>query len=160
MCVCVCRSACVACRSVCVPSEGDVAWRSLLSDPMSRPMLWCEGHCQETATRQHRYSCPQCSFSSVAQTHTYIDGDTQPNTSTLTVKWHTVVGKPPRVKAPGLCTPFKTNAIAYLLTVCLLGSNYTRLSLNEKVEAVEDCGLAGKAEPHKDFYFYFFFIAA
>lgn len=68
---CVCRYVCVGCGSVCVSSKGDVAWRSLLSDPMSRPMLWCEGHCQETTTRQHRYSCPQCSFSSVAHTHTH-----------------------------------------------------------------------------------------
>lgn len=86
-----------------VSCEGDVAWRSLLSDPTSRPVLWCEGHCQETTTRQHRYSCPRCSFSSVAhaQMHPcflYTD----------TLGW----GKPPPPKKKK-----KTMATACLVTV-------------------------------------------
>lgn len=42
------------------------------------------------------------------------------------------------VEAPGLCTRFKTNAIAYLLAVCLLGTNYVRFPLSEKVVAIDD----------------------
>lgn len=67
----VCYQVCVKislCWCVC---EVDVARRSALSDPISRPMLWCEGHCQETTTRQRRYSCPQCSFSFATHIHSH-----------------------------------------------------------------------------------------
>lgn len=60
-----------------------------------QPVLWCEGHCQETTTRQRRYSCPQCSFPSVAHTQT--------NTPMLPVNWHTAVGKPSVAKNPQDC---------------------------------------------------------
>lgn len=115
---CVCRSVFAACWSICVSCGVDVAWRSLLSDPISRPMLWCEGHCQETTTRQCRYSCPQCSLFSVAARHTDTLMRIQPNTSMCCVKWRTSLGKPPRVNTPGLRSLFKTNTNAYLLTVC------------------------------------------
>lgn len=134
--MCVCRYVCVGCGSVCVSSKGDVAWRSLLSDPMSRPMLWCEGHCQETTTRQHRYSCPQCSFSSVAHTHTHWWELAAKNIHAHCKVTHS--GGKSGVEAPGLCTRFKTNAIAYLLAVCLLGTNYVRFPLSEKVVAIDD----------------------
>ncbi len=43
--------------------RGDVVWRAHLSDLMTRPMLWCEGYCQEMGESQHRYAqymhCPQ-----------------------------------------------------------------------------------------------------
>lgn len=82
----------------CVSCEGGVASRSLLSDQTSRLMLWCEGHCQETTTRQHRYSCPQCSFFPLCGTNKH----THPST-TDTQWWE----KPPWQQTPGRYSVFQ-----------------------------------------------------
>lgn len=121
--VCLCWVRICLCVGMCLcVSEGDVAWRSLLSDPMYRPMLWREGHCQETTTRQRRYSCPQCSFSSVAHTHsTHWRGHTAKHIQASCKLTHGG-GKPPQGESPRIVQSLQ-NKRCRLLVDCLFAGD-------------------------------------
>lgn len=134
--VCVCRSVCLGLMHVClcIGMCFCALWgwcgmevTSVRSNIRAHAVMW-------RALSRDNHEAAQVQLPSVllflcgTHTHRYmhihIGRDTHANTPMLSLNWDKRWESPPGAKAPGMYSLFKTNATAYLLTICLLVSRY------------------------------------